>query len=286
MSIVRVRFDLDENGYSEGMTCENVGAVQNLTILEPNFEIVPHHIDGHLIAQRKSDGYVNATAMCRAAGKLLANYTRNAGTQEFLETLAADMRISISELLLVRKGGKPHEQGTWIHPDAAVHFGQWLSPKFAVQVSKWVRDWMATGQPPVFKLPRTFAESLRLLADATEACDRLQLKNTELLTNNEELTAVTEELKDTVQVAQAELVTQTRTAEALMAKIEIPKTDTSLTDFFSINYELLGYSSITGFELLRDIGFIKWNGFGRCRQHASRATPCLQQAAGSCTTSP
>ena len=43
MSIVRVRFDLDENGYSEGMTCENVGAVQNLTILEPNFEIVPHN---------------------------------------------------------------------------------------------------------------------------------------------------------------------------------------------------------------------------------------------------
>lgn len=55
------------------------------------------------------------------------------------------MGIPISELIQVVKGGFPESQGTWIHPDAAVHFGQWLSPKFAVKVSRWVKDWI-TGK--------------------------------------------------------------------------------------------------------------------------------------------
>jgi hypothetical protein len=39
-------------------------------------------------------------------------------------------------------------QGTWVHPQVAIHLAQWLSPKFAVQVTKWVYEWMSgKGQP-------------------------------------------------------------------------------------------------------------------------------------------
>ena len=217
--------------------------------------IVPHHVDGHLIAQRKSDGYVNATAMCKAAGKEWSNYKQNADTRAVVESLSRSLGIPRDLLILAITTGKNEARGTWVHPKVALHLATWCAPDFYAQVISWVYDEVTT-QAPVFKLPQTFAESLRLLADATEANDRLLLKNTELLTYNEELAAVTEELKDVVLEAQAEIVSRTRTAEALMAKIEIPKTCTSLTDFFSINYELLGYSSIAGFELLRDIGFL------------------------------
>lgn len=56
------------------------------------------------------------------------------------------MGIPISELIQTVKGGDPQQQGTWVHPDVAIHLGQWLSPKFAVLVTRWVREWMARGK--------------------------------------------------------------------------------------------------------------------------------------------
>lgn len=51
------------------------------------------------------DGYVNATALCKAVGKLMADYTRLRNTQDFLNELASDMGIPISELVQSVKGG-------------------------------------------------------------------------------------------------------------------------------------------------------------------------------------
>ena len=108
-----------------------------------NLALIPHRVDnGLIIPQRQSDGYINATAMCQVAGKLLADYMRLKTTEAFLEELAADMGIPISELIQSVKGGNG-AQGTWVHPDVAVNLAQWLSPKFAVKVSRWVREWLA-----------------------------------------------------------------------------------------------------------------------------------------------
>ncbi len=82
----------------------------------------------------------------RAAGKQLGHYLANDSTKAFLTELASDIGIPISELIQIVRGGDPSLQGTWVHPDVAVHLGQWLSPKFAVAVSKWVREWLAGGQ--------------------------------------------------------------------------------------------------------------------------------------------
>ena len=85
--------------------------------------------------------------MCKAVGKNFADYRRLNTTQAFLGELASVMGIPITGLVLSIQGGKPYEQGTWVHPDVAVNLGQWLSPKFAVAVARWVRDWM-TGTIP------------------------------------------------------------------------------------------------------------------------------------------
>lgn len=107
-----------------------------------NYEYLAREVNAIEIDQRISDGYINATALCRAAGRLISTYLRSETTKEFIEELSADMQICTSELIQVVKGGKPNLQGTWIHPYVAINFGQWLSPKFAVQVSKWVFEWM------------------------------------------------------------------------------------------------------------------------------------------------
>lgn len=81
------------------------------------------------------DGYINATAMCRAAGKEFGHYNANATTKAFLAELSSEIGIPISELIQAVSGGNPAHQGTWVHPQVAIHLGQWVSPKFAVLVT-------------------------------------------------------------------------------------------------------------------------------------------------------
>jgi phage anti-repressor protein len=100
--------------------------------------------------QRRKDGYVNATAMCKAAGKRMTHYLENDTTRAFVVELAAVAGIPATDIFITKQGGIPQEQGTWLHPDAAVHFGQWLSPRFALAVSRWVREWMSgKDQTPI-----------------------------------------------------------------------------------------------------------------------------------------
>jgi KilA-N domain len=105
-------------------------------------KLIEHEVQGSSVPQRSSDGYINATAMCQAAGKLWGHYNDNAGTRAFLAALEADIGIPISGLVKSIKGGEAHLQGTWVHPQVALHLAQWLSPHFAVKVSKWVYDWL------------------------------------------------------------------------------------------------------------------------------------------------
>lgn len=117
--------------------------------MQQHFELIPHEAQGEIIYQRPKDGYINATAMCQASGKLWADYRRLKSTEPFLLELESDMGIPISELIQSLKGGDPRLQGTWVHPQVAIHLAQWLSPEFAVKVSKWVFEWMSGKGAPV-----------------------------------------------------------------------------------------------------------------------------------------
>ena len=77
---------------------------------------------------------INATQMCKAAGKLFANYKQLDGTKDYLQSLESIIGIPIIELVQANVG---HTGGTWVHRLVAVHLAQWLSPSFAVQVSLW-----------------------------------------------------------------------------------------------------------------------------------------------------
>lgn len=118
---------------------------------EPQFQLslglIEYPVQDDLIHQRIKDGYVNATAMCRVAGKKINDYARLQSTNDFLDVLSSETGIPVSELVESVRGGVPELQGTWVHPQVAINLAQWLSPLFAVKVSKLVFDWMSGNYP-------------------------------------------------------------------------------------------------------------------------------------------
>ena len=118
--------------------------------------------DGVPVAGR-DDGYVNATALCRAAGKQWADYWRLKHTQEVFKEASANMGIPILALAVSKVGG--NHSGTWVHPDLIGGVAAWASPKFAFQVSRWVRELLTTGRvelpnaaPPMLPWGRRITE--------------------------------------------------------------------------------------------------------------------------------
>lgn len=105
-------------------------------------ELIPRRVEGALIHQRASDGYVNATSMCNASGKAFADYARLRTTGEFMAELSRSMGIPMDQLVFTIMSGTNENRGTWVHPDVAINLGQWCSPRFAVAVSQWVREWL------------------------------------------------------------------------------------------------------------------------------------------------
>lgn len=111
-------------------------------------ELIPHVLEGEVVRQRVTDGYVNATAMCKAAGRELKHYNENISSREFMDELSRSVGIPTDLLVQVIRTGPNELRGTWVHPHIAVHLAQWLSPRFAVAVAQWVYDWMTQGVKP------------------------------------------------------------------------------------------------------------------------------------------
>lgn len=122
-------------------------------MVQMEMALISHQVERELVEQRAVDGYISATSMCKVAGRLLGDYLRLASTRAYLDELSTDMGIPITELVQVVRGGTSSQQGTWIHPEVAVHLGQWLSPKFAVMVARWVREWMSGTKPSMAVVP-------------------------------------------------------------------------------------------------------------------------------------
>lgn len=105
--------------------------------------LIEHAVEGAIVPQRPRDGYINATAMCKATGKRWFDYHRLDQTKAYLEALSLETGIPVSNLVQVIRGrGDKIKQSTWVHPEVAIDLARWLSPEFAVAVNRWVFDWM------------------------------------------------------------------------------------------------------------------------------------------------
>lgn len=126
--------------------------------------LVPHTYQGSVISQREADGYINATAMCKAAGKEWSSYKRLDASNEFIAALEGSLQIHRDLLIQTIATGPNEARGTWVHPQVAVHLAQWLSAEFAVKVSQWIVEWMS-GKKPTDRIWAQFEDRVSLVYD-------------------------------------------------------------------------------------------------------------------------
>jgi len=106
--------------------------------------LVSRSWNGTPISRRTSDGYVNATAMCKANGKQWSKYRESDRCQTYLDALAETSEIRMFDLIQSRQG---QGGGTWVHPQVAVDLARWISAPFAVWMDGWFLDSVQQLQP-------------------------------------------------------------------------------------------------------------------------------------------
>lgn len=124
---------------------------------EPNFQMsfafIDRQIEENHIQQRLLDGYVNATALCKAVNKRWTHYYESKAAKEFIKALSTKTNIPSSTLVQTVRGGNVELQGTWVHPYVAVNLAQWANPEVAVDVSIWITEWMQGNIKPQATMP-------------------------------------------------------------------------------------------------------------------------------------
>lgn len=128
---------------------------------------------GTAIQRREADGFVNATAMCKANGRLWAKYQETERCQSYLAALSKMSEIRTFDLIQARRG---RAGGTWIHPSLAIDLARWISPAFAVWMDGWFLESFAKpALPPapplkagVHVVAPTHRDACRLWKDAVE----------------------------------------------------------------------------------------------------------------------
>jgi hypothetical protein len=113
--------------------------------------LVSRSWNGTPISRRTSDGYVNATAMCKANGKQWSKYRESDRCQTYLDALAETSEIRMFDLIQSRQG---QGGGTWVHPQVAVDLARWISAPFAVWMDGWFLESIQQAHPaPVESSP-------------------------------------------------------------------------------------------------------------------------------------
>jgi len=64
-----------------------------------------------------------------------SNWLKTDDANEYLVTMSVPLKVGTADLIKVRQGGIPGNQGTWCFDRRiAIRFAQWLSPSFAIAV--------------------------------------------------------------------------------------------------------------------------------------------------------
>jgi hypothetical protein len=119
--------------------------------------LVSRSWNGTPISRRVTDGYVNATAMCKANNKQWSKYRESDRCQTYLDALAETSEIRMFDLIESRQG---QGGGTWVHPQVAVDLARWISAPFAVWMDGWFLESVQQAQPaPVEAHPPRLREA-------------------------------------------------------------------------------------------------------------------------------
>jgi hypothetical protein len=121
--------------------------------------LVSRSWNGTPISRRTTDGYVNASAMCKANGRRWKDYRESDRCQLYLDALERVAGISAHALVESRSGGAGGGV-TWDHPQVAVDLARWISAPFAVWMDGWFLESAQQAAPaPVETNPPRLREA-------------------------------------------------------------------------------------------------------------------------------
>lgn len=129
--------------------------------------------NGIEVHARLSDGFVNASELCKIGNKKFPDWYRTAEAKRVVQELKEQLKKELQDKLRVTPNSTSHIsrveldgnvvvveinegnckrgsiRGSWVHPDLALCVAQWACPKFFVQVSRWIRELLITGSVQV-----------------------------------------------------------------------------------------------------------------------------------------
>jgi len=156
-------------------------------------DLVSRAWNGTPISRRTTDGFVNATAMCRANGRQWSKYRETDRCQEYIDALSQTSDFGGLSPIDTRAG---NGGGTWVHPQVAVDLARWISAPFAVWMDGWFLEeingrasQVQDTQPLLPDVLTTVERSLVLLEKLGGVDDRAQLLLKDIVLNHAAKTA-------------------------------------------------------------------------------------------------
>ena len=98
------------------------------------------NLNGITVLSRE-DGFIDATALCKAGGKKFNDWYRMESTTEYISFIENYTKINKDNLIEIIKNKHNSLRGTWIHPIIATNVAQWISSEFSFKVSIWIEEW-------------------------------------------------------------------------------------------------------------------------------------------------
>lgn len=90
------------------------------------------NLNGIFIESRSSDGYINATSLCKAGNKQFKSWYKTNRSKRYLKAL--EKYYHTKQLIFL---GKSRSKPTFVHPKVAIHIAQWINVDFEIIVSNW-----------------------------------------------------------------------------------------------------------------------------------------------------
>lgn len=143
--------------------------------------IVEEVYEGQVIPFQRTDAFVNATAMCKAFGRLPYDFLRLPETRRYQDALAKRLNALRENLVVTVNGGT--SPGTWLHPNLAMECARWLSPDFSIWCNETIRRILAgeLEAKPSFEIPSTYSGALLLAAEQARRAEIAERQNVELV---------------------------------------------------------------------------------------------------------
>lgn len=104
---------------------------------------------GSFIAFKEINGkmMINATQMAKPFNKRPYDWLITQQAKDLTKTFSVTRNLVTADFKVVKQGGSPLEQGTWLHEELALVFAQWLSPEFYLACNLKLKELLTQGIP-------------------------------------------------------------------------------------------------------------------------------------------